>query len=195
MEYVASLEKKINDTEDKNQYLDRRISYLEELMHNHSLPMFLSHNFNSVQDNSMDFPIGLNFFPSSSQASSNNPPPTNRTARTHQDMLARCDANDCNDSPHAGLVNTGVICYANAIFQALASLRHLTILFNVPPSYNSGTFPLNHTFCTVLHSMVNQDSVADASTFVDHFFDRHKHFQHEERKFIYDIVFPNPFHT
>ncbi len=93
-------------------------------------------------------------------------------------MLARCDAtNDCNDMPHAGLRNTGVICYANAIFQALASFYHLTMLFDDPPPYNSGTFPLNHTFCMVLHSMVmcqrNQDLVVDASTFLKRFSDCH----------------------
>ncbi len=50
MAYVASLEKKINDMETQNLYLDRRISYLEELMRNCSSPMFQSHSFNSVQD-------------------------------------------------------------------------------------------------------------------------------------------------
>ncbi len=142
----------------------------------------------------MNIPTRLSHFTSSSQVTSNNPP-RNRTSRTHQDMLAQCDANDCNDTPHAGLRNTGVICFANATFQALASFHHLTTLFDDPPPYNSGTFPLNHAFCTVLHSMVmrqhNQDLVLDASTFHELFSDHRKDFKDVESKYGYDIcVFP-----
>ncbi len=58
----------------------------------------------------------------------------NRTARTHQIMLTCYKANQGNDEmPHAGLSNTGVICYLNAIFQALASCNHLTTFFDTPP--------------------------------------------------------------
>ncbi len=57
----------------------------------------------------------------------------NRTARTQQIMLTRCKANQGNDEmPNAGLSNTGVICYSNAIFQALASCNHLTTFFDTP---------------------------------------------------------------
>ena len=125
-----------------------------------------------------------------SQPTSNNPP-RNRNLRTQEDMLAPCNTTNSNDTPHAGLKNTGVICYANAIFQALASLHHLTTLFNDPPTYNSGTFPLNHAFCTLLHLMVmrqgNQDSVVDASPFLKLFYHRRKDFQDNECKIDYDI--------
>ena len=200
--YVASLEERIHDMETQmtniNQNLERRILYLEQMMRDRASPLLHSHSFSSGQHNLMDIPTGFSYFSSSSQASTNNPP-RNRTSRTHQDMLARCDTNDCNVMPHAGLRNTGVICYANAIFQALASFHHLTTLFKDPPPYNSGTFPLNHAFCMVLHSMVmsqrSRESEVDPSTFVDLFSDRHKNFKHEESKFSYDIVFPNSFHT
>ncbi len=136
-----------------NQNLDRHIVYLEQMMCNRASPLLNSHSFSTRQDNSMDFPTGISYFSSLSQATSNNPP-RNQTSRTHQDMLARCETHECNETPYAGLRNTGVICYANAIFQALASFHHLTTLFDDPPPYNSGTFPLNHAFHTVLHSMV-----------------------------------------
>jgi hypothetical protein len=63
----------------------------------------------------------------SSQAPSDNQPRNrtsrrNQTSRTHQDMLTRCVRNESDETPNAGLANNGVICYANAIFQALANL-------------------------------------------------------------------------
>ncbi len=58
----------------------------------------------------------------------------NRTARTQQIMLTLCKANQGNDEmSNAGISNTGVICYSNAIFQALASCNHLTTFFDTPP--------------------------------------------------------------
>jgi ubiquitin C-terminal hydrolase len=58
----------------------------------------------------------------------------NCTARTQQTMLTRYKANQENDEmPNAGLSNTGIICYSNAIFQALVSCNHLTTFFDTPP--------------------------------------------------------------
>ena len=191
--YLEPLENRMHDMEKINENLGRRLLELEQLMRDGASPFLSSHSFSSGQHNSVDIPTGLSYFSSSSKASTNNPPRI-RTSRTHQDMLTRCHTNQSNMTPHAGLRNTGVICYANAIFQALASFHHLTTLFDEPPPYNSGTFPLNHAFCTVLHSMVmspiNQESEVDPGTFVDLFTDRHKNFQHEESKFSYDIVLP-----
>ena len=191
--YLEPLENRMHDMEKINEILGRRLLELEQLMRDGASPFLSSHSFSSGQHNSVDIPTGLSYFSSSSKASTNNPPRI-RTSRTHQDMLTRCHTNQSNMTPHAGLRNTGVICYANAIFQALASFHHLTTLFDEPPPYDSGTFPLNHAFCTVLHSMVmspiNQESEVDPGTFVDLFTDRHKNFQHEESKFSYDIVLP-----
>ncbi len=171
--------------------MNTRILYLEHLMRHRTS----SHSFSSVQDNSMDiptnvptslqdysmelptdFPTGLSFFGSSSQATSDNQPRNrtsrrNQTLRTHQDMLTRCVRNESDETPNAGLANNGVICYANAIFQALANFNHLTSLFNDPlPDNNDGAFPLNHAFCTVLRSMVerprNPELAVDPSNFV-----------------------------
>jgi hypothetical protein len=58
----------------------------------------------------------------------------NRTARTQQIILTQYKANQGNNEmPNAGLSNTGIICYSNAIFQAFASCNHLTTFFDTPP--------------------------------------------------------------
>jgi ubiquitin C-terminal hydrolase len=162
-------------------------------LHDRSLSMFQSHSFSLGLDNSMNLPIGLNFFPSLLQDYSINLPRTNQTERTHADMLAR------SDSPHAGLDNSGILCYANAIFQALASMRHLTTLFNVPPPDTVTTYPLNHAFCSLLYSMVlgerNQNTVLNASNFITLFCERNDTFKNRQSKYSYDIVFPIPFET
>jgi hypothetical protein len=197
MAYVASLEKRINDMETQmtkiNQNLDRRILYLEHLMRDRTSLLLNSHSFSLGQDNLIDFPTdfptGLSYFSSLSQATSNNPP-RNRTSRTHQHMLTRCVPNEY-EMPNAGLRNTSVICYANAIFQALATFNHLTTMFNDPLPDNGGTFPLNQAFCTVLHSMVmrqrNPELVVDPSNFVALFTDCHRYFKDVEKKFSYNI--------
>ncbi len=81
----------------------------------------------------------------------------NRTARKQQIMLTRYKANQGNDEmPTAGLSNTGVICYSNAIFQALVSCNHLTTFFDNPPQQNRERFALYCVFSQVLHSMVRR---------------------------------------
>ncbi len=81
----------------------------------------------------------------------------NRTARTQQIMLTRYKANQGNDEmPNAGLSNTGVICYSNAIFQALASCNHMTTFFDTPPQQNCERFLLYYVFSQMLHLMVRR---------------------------------------
>jgi ubiquitin C-terminal hydrolase len=98
--------------------------------------------------------------------------------------------------PNAGLKNSTVICYTNALFQALVSHNHLTTLFDDPPQDSSGSFSLNHAFCVIIHLMVkrqpSQQDVVDPSDFVKLFCDRHTDFKDEESKYYsYDIcVFP-----
>ncbi len=105
----------------------------------------------------------------------------NRTARTQQIMLTRYKANQGHDEmPHAGLSNTGIICYSNAFFQALASCNHLTTFFDTPPQQNCERFVLYYVFSQVLHSMVrrqgSQQDVVDPSNFIMPFLDRHSDF-------------------
>ncbi len=81
----------------------------------------------------------------------------NSTARTQQMMLTQYKASQENDEmPNAGLSNTSVICYSNAIFQVLASCNHLTMFFDTPPQQNCERFVLYYAFSQVLHSMVRR---------------------------------------
>ncbi len=109
----------------------------------------------------------------------------NRTARTQQIMLTQYKANQGNDEmPNAGLSNTGVICYSNAIFQALASCNHLTTFFNTPPQQNCERFILYFAFGQVLHLMVryqgSQQDVVNPTNFITPFLDRHSDFRDEQ---------------
>jgi hypothetical protein len=122
-----------------------------------------------------------------------------RTSGTHQQVLARLPRNESDETANPGLLNNGVICYANAIFQALAHFNHITSLFNNPPPDDQhDALRLNHAFCTVLHSLVRrpliQGSVVDPGNFIDLFTDIHQDFDGVESKFCYSIrVFP-PYH-
>ncbi len=111
-------------------------------------------------------------------------------------MLTRLARNESDETANPELSNSGVICYANAIFQALAHFNHLTSLFNNPPPDDKhGAFPLNNAYCTVLHSLVrrpgNPGSLADPGNFVNLFTNIHQDFDAVESKFCYSIcVFP-----
>ena len=109
----------------------------------------------------------------------------NRTERTQQIMLTQYRANQGNDEmPHAGLSNTGVICYSNAIFQALVSCNHLTWFFDTPPQQNCECFVLYYAFSQVLHLMVrrqgSQQDVVNPTNFITPFLDRHSNFRDEQ---------------
>ena len=236
MEYVASLEKRIDE-------MNIRIVHLETLIrdnliggtqtnvatgfgtfscssqsttsgtHRNTSPILetnqfnyitdaVLNNFTSVQGDATTIPTGFSFFSAASQPDSDNQPlnrtsRTNSTTRTHQDMIARCVRNESDELANAGLSNNGVICYANAVFQALANFNHLTTLFNDPPPENKDVaFPLNHAFCTVLHSLVkrprNPDFEVNPSNFIDLFTDIHQDFAEVESKFCHPILFFHP---
>jgi ubiquitin C-terminal hydrolase len=86
--------------------------------------------------------------------------------------------------PDAGLSNTGVICYSNAIFQALASCNHLTTFFDTPPQQNHEHFVLDYAFSQVLHSMArhqgSQQDVVNPTNFITPFLDCHSDFRDEQ---------------
>ena len=174
-----------------NQNLQRRIMDLEDrMLRITKSPTSSFHTLSSLQQSPTDIMYGLSTFSSSSQATIKEPP-RNRTTRTHHDMLARCHTNECTGMPNAGLMNSTVICYANALFQALASCNHLTTLFDDRPQDTSGSFSLNHAFCAIIHSMVkhqpSQQDVVDPSYFIKLFCDHHTDFKFEESKYSYDI--------
>jgi hypothetical protein len=109
----------------------------------------------------------------------------NRTAGTQQNKLTQNKANQGNkEMPNAGLSNTGVIRYSNAIFQALASCNHLTTYFNTPSQQNRERFVLYYEFSQVLHLIVrrqgSQQDVVDSTNFITPFIDHHSDFKHEQ---------------
>ncbi len=100
-------------------------------------------------------------------------------------MLTRYKANQGNDEmPNAGLSNIGVICYSNAIFQALARCNHLTTFFDTPPQQNCERFALYYMFSQVLHLMVrcqgSQQDVVNPTNFITPFLDHHSDFRDEQ---------------
>ena len=151
---------------------DRRITELEEKMKkSFSIPSF------SLSDNNEQDPlIGLTTYPSRRQKK--------RTAKSHDEVVANVV------SPNTGLINTGVICYSNAIFQALASCYHKTTLFNhsIPaPNQDRDGFRLCFMFAEVLHSLVNRPSnepcVFNPKKFIDVFQQTHSNFIDEESEY------------
>ena len=72
-----------------------------------------------------------------------------------------------NDGANAGLQNSNVCCYSNAILQCLASCICLS---DFRPSENHTEFTLNHTFASLMTSMVGgEQSIIDPSSFMDVF--------------------------
>jgi len=71
-----------------------------------------------------------------------------------------------NLGAHAGLNNSNVNCYSNAIFQCIASC----ICFSdFAPSEKHPQFPLNHAFASLLSSMVGSEESVDPSLFMNVF--------------------------
>jgi hypothetical protein len=69
-----------------------------------------------------------------------------------------------NVGANAGLKNSNVYCYSNAILQCLASC----ICFSdFSPSDNHPEFELNHAFASLMTSMVGGEQIIDPSSFMD----------------------------
>lgn len=72
-----------------------------------------------------------------------------------------------NVGANAGLQNSNVACYSNAILQCLASCIHFS---DFSPSVNHPEFPLNHAFESLMISMVEgEQKIIDPSSFTDVF--------------------------
>ena len=133
------LQQRLKKCETENHDMKLRITELEEKMKkSFSIPSF------SLSDNNEQDPLrGLTTYASRKKK---------RTAKSHDEVVAEVV------SPNTGLINTGVICYSNAIFQALASCYRTTTLFkhSLPaPNQNHDRFRLCFVFAEVLHSLVN----------------------------------------
>jgi ubiquitin C-terminal hydrolase len=72
-----------------------------------------------------------------------------------------------NVGANAGLKNSNVSCYSNAILQCLASCIHFS---DFSPSDNHPEFELNHAFASLMTSMVaGGEQIIDPSSFTDVF--------------------------
>jgi hypothetical protein len=71
-----------------------------------------------------------------------------------------------NVGANAGLKNSNVYCYSNAILQCLASCIRFS---DFSPSENHPEFELNHAFASLMTSMVGGGQVIDPSSFMNVF--------------------------
>jgi hypothetical protein len=94
----------------------------------------------------------------------------------------------CNSGPNAGLMNSGNLCYSNAIFQAFASCKQITTLFGNPSPKNHDNIRLCYEFTTLLNSMMTEKTV-NPKAYTDLFQERYKRFVDVESE--YYICNPN----
>ena len=71
-----------------------------------------------------------------------------------------------NVGANAGLKNSNVYCYSNAILQCLASCIFFS---DFSPSENHTEFALNHAFASLMNSMVGGEQSTDPSSFMNVF--------------------------
>jgi len=81
---------------------------------------------------------------------------------------------------NAGLRNQSVLCYSNAIFQAIASCNHLTTLFQTVLSDNQRCFRMNYEFVKLVHSILTQSDCVDPEEFLKLLTNCRKNFLSEE---------------
>ena len=89
-----------------------------------------------------------------------------KVAPRQRDKPAAVNLAAGNHGAHAGLKNSNVNCYSNAILRCIASC----ICFSdFSPSENHPQFPLNHTFASQMNSMVGSEMSIDPSLFMSVF--------------------------
>jgi hypothetical protein len=86
---------------------------------------------------------------------------------TFQERIRGEPAAAVNVGANAGLINSNVCCYSNAILQCLASCIHFS---DFSPSEIHPEFELNHAFASLMTSMVaGGEQIIDPSSFTDVF--------------------------
>jgi hypothetical protein len=108
---------------------------------------------------------------------------------TPQRSNARCIA---TDGRNAGLVNNNVVCYANVIFQIIASCGLLNKALCNPPSITHQHFSLNYNFASVISSMIKgKNEVVNPEIFMGVFRDRFSQFNAEKCKYsvVINVLF------
>ena len=86
---------------------------------------------------------------------------------------------------NAGLVNNNVLCYANAIFQIIASCGCLNESLSNPPNMAHQHFSLYYNFASVISSMISGENEAvNPNNFTNVFSERVPQFDNEQRKYL-----------
>ena len=89
------------------------------------------------------------------------------------------------DGRNAGLLNNNVLCYANAIFQIIASCGCLNESLSNPPNMAHQHFSLYYNFASVISSMISGGNrVVDPMIFTNVFNERVPQFDYEQRKYL-----------
>jgi hypothetical protein len=188
--YIATLENRISVIETQNQNLQMWITTLEQTVKRFmdttlalslssiSVPQYSLGSFSNQfgkGDALIGTIAGLDTLKSLGQQ-------RRRTARTHGDVVTRC-----NSQPNAGLKNSGSVCYSNAILQAFASCNHRKTLFDDTPQQNHERTPLCYKFTKVLHSLVkrqfSEQDVVDPSNLINLFMELHDDFVDVESEY------------
>ncbi len=87
------------------------------------------------------------------------------------------------DGRNAGLVNNNVLCYANAIFQIIASCGCLKESLSNPPSMAHQHFSLYYNFASVISSMISgENEVVNPMIFTNVFSECAPQFNNGQRK-------------
>ncbi len=67
----------------------------------------------------------------------------------------RSKDNRAKKGAHAGLINSGIMCYSNAIIQCIASCSYLTDFLQCPPNEEHEHIQLYFEFTSVINSLVS----------------------------------------
>ena len=90
-----------------------------------------------------------------------------------------------DDGRNAGLVNNNVLCYANAIFQIIASCGCLNESLSNRPNMAHQHFRLYYNFASVISSMISGGNEAvNPMIFTTVFSERAPQFNNEQRKYL-----------
>jgi hypothetical protein len=89
------------------------------------------------------------------------------------------------DGRYAGLENNNVLCYANAIFQIIASCGCLNESLSNPPNMAHQHFSLYYNFAIMISSMIRgQNQAVNPMIFTNFFSERVPQFNHDQRKYL-----------
>ncbi len=87
---------------------------------------------------------------------------------------------------HAGLSNSGLMCYSNAIIQCIASCSYLTDFLLCPPNEEHERFQLYFEFTSVINSLVSGGGDVVNLKKLNILYRGNENFQRDEGKYHYN---------